>query len=244
MKLFPAIDMIDQKLVRLTEGDFKQRSYYEKTVLEQVQEFRNFEFKNLHLINLSGTLDPNAEVYELIRDIKKNKNLCLQFGGGLRTIDQIEKLIEIGVDRIILSTIIFQNFEDIEALVKANSQTVFVAALDSKDDEIYIKGWKENTGRKLQDFIPVCVDIGILDFLVTDISKDGKLQGPNVELYQNLRKNFPDLNFVASGGIAKLEDLEKMKAIGMDATVIGKAIYEAKIDLKELAELDKDYAKK
>ena len=237
MLIIPAIDLYENKIVRLRKGDFNQITFYEQTPLEKAKEFAQHGFEWIHIVDLLGSKTGAVSVEAIIRGIKKETFLKIEFGGGVRNSQAASQLFDIGIDKIILGSISVKNKPEFEAIVKNFPPQNFIIAVDALDEMLAVSGWTESTTISVYEHIEYCLQFGLTHFLCTDISKDGMLTGTNVELYQNILSRFPMINLIASGGIKDLDDVKKVKTIEPYGVVIGKAIYEKKINLKELAEV-------
>lgn len=237
MLIIPAIDLYDNKIVRLRKGDFNQVTFYEQTPLAQAKEFEQHGFEWLHMVDLLGSKTGTISVDKIIQGVKKETKLKIEFGGGVRNVQSVSQLFEIGVAKIILGSISVKNKNEFEAIVKNFPPQNFIIAVDALDEKLAVSGWTEATAISIYEHIEYCLQFGLTQFLCTDISKDGMLTGTNVELYQKILSRFPNINLIASGGIKDLDDVKKVREINPYGVVIGKAIYESKIDLKELAKV-------
>lgn len=237
MLIIPAIDLYENKIVRLKKGDFNKITYYEQTPLVKAKEFEQHGFEWIHIVDLLGSKNGTISVEAIIRDVKKETKLKIEFGGGVRNSQTVSQLFEIGVDKIILGSVSVKNKNEFEAIVKNFPPQNFIIAVDALDEKLAVNGWTESTAISVYDHIEYCLQFGLTHFLCTDISKDGMLTGTNIELYKNILARFPNINLIASGGIKDLDDVKKLKEINPYGVVIGKAIYEGKINLKELAEV-------
>lgn len=237
MLIIPAIDLYEKKIVRLQKGDFNQVTFYEQTPLAQAKEFEQHGFQWLHIVDLIGSKTGNISVEAIIREVKKETNLKIEFGGGVRDEAGAEQLFELGVSKIIIGSLSVKNKSVFEKIVKEFPADNFIVAVDALNENLSVSGWTEATKVTVYDHIEYCLQLGLTHFLCTDISKDGMLTGTNIDLYKKILSRFPDINLIASGGIKDLDDVKKIKTIKPYGVVIGKAIYENKIDLKELAEV-------
>jgi phosphoribosylformimino-5-aminoimidazole carboxamide ribotide isomerase len=239
MKILPAIDLQNGRCVRLFKGDFKAVTEYNHDPLAQVKIFKSNELNYLHIVDLDGAESGNQLNKGVIGKILEIPDISIQVGGGIRTIQQVENMLEIGVSRIILGTALFQkNF--IQDLKNNFDSSQIVLALDFKIinniPTIYTHGWQDNSEIPLYQFLsdqPFYSNI-----LATDISLDGAMLGPSFSIYKDLLDLFPSINLIASGGIRSLDDLNKLKLLNIQEAIIGKAIYEQNISLRDL---DNDY---
>lgn len=237
MIVIPAIDIIDGNVVRLEEGKYESSKSYATSVLEQAKLYEKSGFTWIHIVDLIGSKTGDISVKNILKDIKSNTNLKIEFGGGIRSIADVENLLNIGIDRIIVGSLSIKDRKLFEKMVNQFGADKFVVAADVQNEEIKVKGWTESTDIKLSDHIIYCMNLGLTTYLITDISKDGMLQGPNFALYKKIQTSFPSLNVIVSGGISNINDIKKVKEDNYYAVVVGKAIYENKISLKELSKI-------
>jgi len=237
MLIIPAIDLYENKIVRLRKGDFNQVTFYDHTPLAQAKEFARYGFEWIHMVDLLGSKMGTISVEEVIRIVKEETNLKIEFGGGVRNSQMVSQLFDIGIDKIILGSISVNNKSEFEAIVKCFPPQNFIVAVDARDEKLAVSGWTESTTISIYEQMEYCLQFGLTHFLCTDISKDGMLTGTNIDLYKKILAHFPTINLIASGGIKDLDDVKKVKEINPYGVVIGKAIYENKIDLRELAEI-------
>lgn len=236
MKIIPVIDILDNKLVRLEKGKFQSSKIYLDNPLEVAKTFDGFGFEWLHIVDLSGSKSGKISTIDLLDKIKNQTRLKIQFGGGIRSLADAKQLINY-VDRIIIGSLSVTDKNEFEKIISEIGEQKIICAVDVKDEKVMIKGWTVDSELTLQNHIDYCSSVGIKNFLVTDIQRDGMLSGPNIILYSKLITNYPSLNFIASGGISSYDDLINLKKINSYAVVVGKAIYEKKISLKELKEI-------
>ena len=235
MKIIPAIDLLDGSCVRLLKGDYAEVTNYNDNPIEQVNKFINAGFTYIHLIDLNAAKTGGNENLELIREIANIKNIKVQVGGGIRDMNKIERLFSYNVDRVIVGTAAITN-DIFKIELKNNIPTKkIIYGLDfkiiNKTPLLSVNGWTENTNISLFDYIEE--NYWIKNILATDISLDGTLEGPNINIYKQILKN-KKLTLIASGGIGSIEDINKLNLINSHECVVGKAIYENKISLKEL----------
>ena len=239
MYIIPAIDIIDGEVVRLSKGKYESKVSYDKSPLEQAKLYDDFGFKWLHIVDLSGSKDGKINTIKIIEKIGKETNLNLEFGGGIRTKQDVMDLINIGIDKVIIGSMSITNKAMFESIFENIKPDKIIVAADVLDFKIRIKGWTEDSNVHLFDHIEYCKQLGIENYLCTDIAVDGMLTGPNIDLYKTTLEKFPDIKLTASGGVGNIEDVKKLTQLSVRGIVIGKAIYENKIDLKELAKLVK-----
>jgi phosphoribosylformimino-5-aminoimidazole carboxamide ribotide isomerase len=235
MLIIPAIDILNGKLVRLEKGDYRNHKIYSKNPIEVARQFVEHGFDLIHIIDLLGSKDGKISTTQLVRRIKSELKLKIQFGGGIRSLDDVKILVDCGVDKIIIGSISVTNKKEFEKIIHYVGAEKIITSIDTNNELIKINGWIEQTDISIKDHIRYCISLKLKTFLCTDINKDGMLTGPNILLYGTLMKQFPNVEIIASGGVSKLEDVEKLKLEKLFAVVIGKAIYENKIKLKELS---------
>ena len=239
MIIIPAIDIYENKVVRLKKGDFNQVSFYPQTPLEQAKKYEDHGFHYLHIIDLSGSKTGTISVLDTIREIKAHTNLLVEFGGGIRNEADISGIFMAGVDRLIIGSLSIKDKPEFEKIAAKYDPESIIIAADVKDEMIAVKGWTEQTDVSIYSHIEYCQSFGINTFLCTDIAKDGLLTGTNKELYSKILSQYPDIRLIASGGIKDIEDVRAVGKVNVYGVVIGRAIYENKIDLKELAQFGK-----
>ncbi len=236
MLIIPSIDIYENKVVRLAKGDFNNVSYYSSSPLNQARLYESLGFKLIHIVDLEGSRTGKFTAINSIREIKEKTNLKVEFGGGIRISKDAEELFSAGIDYIVIGSLSIKNKNEFEVIVENNLPENIVAAADVKNEMILISGWTEETQISIYSHIDYCKNLGINKFLVTDVSRDGMLSGTNKVLYKKILKGYLEINLIASGGIKDMKDIKGLKEINPYGVVVGKAIYENKIDLKELAE--------
>lgn len=237
MKIFPAIDIVDGKAVRLFKGDYNKMTVYAENPLDIVKDFKRQGAKNIHLVDLDGAksgLTPNIET---IKKIVDEGGLFVEVGGGIRSRDVIEKYKNIGVNRVILGTIAVTDEEFLISAVKEFGSLIAVG-VDIKDGYVAIKGWTEKSAYNYLDFCDKLEKIGVKTLICTDVSKDGAMKGTNLELYKTLSERY-NFNVIASGGVSSMTDVENLTKLNVYGAIIGKAYYEKAIDLSEAIEVAK-----
>lgn len=233
MRIIPAIDIIDGKCVRLSKGDYNTKKIYNENPVEVAKEFEDFGIKHLHLVDLDGAKSKHIINKKVLENIAKETSLQIDFGGGLKTLEDIEIAFNSGAKQITVGSIAVQNPEFcLELIEKYGSEKIILGA-DCENRKIKTSGWFEESNENVIDFILNYQKKGIKNVICTDISKDGMLQGASTKLYQEILDK-TTIQLIASGGISCIEDVYKMKEIGCSGTIIGKAIYEGRIKLKEL----------
>ena len=235
MKIFPAIDLKNGSCVRLLKGDFNNLTEYNKDPIDQAKIFLKNNFDYLHVVDLDGAQTGNQSNISVIKELVKIPNLRIQVGGGIRTIDDALKIIDMGVSRIIIGTSIFAKGFLTEIKNKFNPEQI-ILAIDFMETEgipyIYTHGWQDNSHINLFDFMSD--NSHFKNFLATDISLDGVMQGPSFKTYEKILAKNPSINLIASGGITSINDLSKLKRIKIKESIVGKAIYEKQISLSDL----------
>ena len=238
MIIYPAIDLLDGQCVRLIKGDFEQKTVYSSNPQSLVQTFETAGAKALHLVDLSGAKNPAERQLPLIRSLVKLTRLKIQCGGGIRSSEDVKTLLDVGVDRVVLGSIAVSKPELLKNIVREFGPDRITLAMDvaKKGDDYFIaiNGWKTITSVRAIDLISDFQrSVSPSRILCTDIGMDGMMQGPNVELYRSFNGLFPRIEFQASGGVSKIEDLRALEKIGTRSAVVGKAIYEGSLSLKE-----------
>lgn len=234
MIVIPAIDILDNKIVRLSKGDFNKVEFYPNSPLEQAKLYESNGFEWLHLVDLNGSRTGTISVSEIILEIKSESNLKIEFGGGIRSYDNVATLLALGIDKVIIGSLSIQNKNEFEKIISDFGADKIIVAADVKDEMIAVKGWTENTSVSIYEHIEYCKSKGLDTFLCTDISTDGMLKGTNLKLYGKLMEKYPDMNLIASGGVKDINDVNALAGLNVYGVVIGKAIYENKIELQEL----------
>jgi phosphoribosylformimino-5-aminoimidazole carboxamide ribotide isomerase len=237
MLIIPAIDILDNNVVRLTKGNYDQATVYNYSPIELAARYEELGFKWLHMVDLTAAKTGSINTLDTIKEIKQKTKLNLQFGGGVRRKEQVYELVESGVDKIIIGSLSIQNKTEFEKIVASNNSEKFVVAIDSNNENILTKAWTENSGVPIYDHINYCANLSVKTFLCTDVSKDGTVGGPNAALYGKIMDKHPDINLIASGGISSLHDIIMLETLNLHAAVVGKAIYENKIKLEDLSKL-------
>lgn len=235
MRIIPAIDIIDGKCVRLTQGDYAQKKIYNEDPLEVARTFEDAGLKHLHLVDLDGAKAGKVTNWNVIESVTSGTNLKVDFGGGIKTEMEVKRLFQTGVKQINLGSIAVKNPELVQGWIENYGTENIILSADVKDEKISIGGWLENSTISIIDLIRDYLKKGITYITCTDIDTDGMLQGPNIALYSKLLKAFPDIRLIASGGVSGMSDLHDLKKIKVDGVIVGKAIYEGKVKLEELA---------
>ena len=225
--------------MRLTQGDYSQKKVYNENPTDVAKAFEAAGLKYLHLIDLDGAKAGKVTNWKVIEDITSNTGLTVDFGGGIKTEEELSRLFEYGVAQVNIGSMAVTNPDTIaEWIEKFGSEKIILSA-DVKSEKIAISGWQENSSIEITDFLKDYVRKGIDYVTCTDISTDGMLTGPNIDLYKKILLSFPQLNIIASGGVSNLDDLYELNQIGVDGVIVGKAIYEGRIRLDELADISR-----
>lgn len=238
MYIIPAIDILDGKVVRLREGDYKQATFYDVTLEEMIERYHSNGTEFIHIIDLNGAKGDFSN-QKFLFDIINKTDIKVQYGGGVRSIDKVKELLDSGIHRVIVGTQALTNAEFLPELSneicrKYKSQDQIVVAIDVLDEVIKYSGWMESSPIKLMDYVDKCLNLGFFRFLCTDIDKDGKLGGAGMEVYKKLLDHSPFIKLIASGGISSMEDIESLNDIKVESCVVGKAIYEGRITIEEI----------
>lgn len=231
MKIFPAIDIRNGKVVRLKYGDYDQQEEYEITPLEAAREFKECGARCLHVVDLDGAKDGVTTNYDIIRQIVESTDMFVEVGGGIRNHDSIKKYIDAGAGRVILGTLAVNNLPFLRDMIQIYGDKIAVG-IDAKNGRMAINGWKETTYKDAEEYCSRTGLLGIKTVIFTDISKDGALEGTNLELYARLVKNC-ESDIIASGGVTRLEEIAALRDMGVHGAVIGKALYSGVLDLKK-----------
>ena len=237
MRIIPAIDIIDGKCVRLSQGDYNQKTVYNENPLEVATQFEAAGLKYLHLVDLDGAKAKKVVNWKVLEAITSQTNLNVDFGGGLRTTEDVQTVFNCGAKQITAGSIAVHERDTVlEWMTDFGAEKIILGA-DAKDGNIATHGWLDDSGLDAVNFISDYHALGIQYSVCTDISKDGMLEGPSIELYRRILAACPKLNLIASGGVSSMEDLIHLKEIGCEAAIVGKAIYEGRVTLKELSQL-------
>lgn len=235
MQIIPAIDIIEGKCVRLTEGDYAQKKIYNEDPLEVAKAFEGIGLMRLHLVDLDGAKAGQVVNWKVLEKIANNTELKIDFGGGIKTEATLKTVLDTGATYATIGSLAVKNELLFQEWIARFGAKVFMLGADVLDEKIAIGGWLEKTEISVFDFMRSYLDKGVKQIFCTDIKKDGKLQGPSIELYQKIIEQFPALHLIASGGVSSLDDLIELEEIGCSAAIVGKAIYENKITISELA---------
>ena len=234
IELIPAIDIIEGQCVRLTKGDYDQKTVYRDSPAEVAKEFEEIGFKRLHVVDLDGAKSKHIVNSEVLRRITTDTQLVVDFGGGIKTDEDIEKAFAAGASMVTIGSIAVTNPDLFMGWLEKYGAERIILGADVRHGKVSINGWKEDSSEDLLPFLKKYIDAGVKNVLCTEISKDGTLTGPAIELYQSMMAAYPELHLIASGGVSSIDDIKDLEAAGIPAVVFGKAIYEGKINLNEL----------
>ena len=234
MEIIPAIDIIDGKCVRLTQGDYSQKKVYNERPLEVARAFEDAGLRRLHLVDLDGAKAGAVKNWKVLETLAGKTGLVIDFGGGIKTANDVEIVFNSGAALATVGSIAVKDGPLFVSWMQEYGSEKFLLGADVKDEKIAVSGWLETTDRWIYDFIEEYMGKGVRQLFCTDVSKDGLLQGPALDLYKNILAKFPDLHFIASGGVSGMDDVRRLEEVGCKGVIIGKAIYEGRITLKEL----------
>ena len=237
MKLFPAIDLYEGKAVRLYKGDYAQMTVYSEDPASVAADFAASGAECIHIVDLEGAKSGTTPNFDTVCKIKATSGLFCEIGGGIRSMDVIDKYLFAGIDRVILGTAAVGNLDFVKSAVDKYGDRIAVGA-DLKDGYVAVKGWIEKTDLLAEDFFRQMQDVGVKTVICTDISRDGAMMGTNLELYRELSQKF-SMQIVASGGVSSIEDVKRLSQIGLYGAIIGKAYYTGAIDLRTAVEVIK-----
>ena len=234
MDIIPAIDLIEGKCVRLSQGDYDRKTTYNENPLEVAKVFEDHGVRRLHLVDLDGAKAQHIVNHRVLENIATHTSLVIDFGGGLKTDDDLRIAFECGAKMITGGSIAVKSPDIFESWIHQFGAEKIILGADVKNEKIAVTGWTEETENDLLPFLEKYTQKGIQKVICTDINKDGMLQGPSTDLYKKILAAFPDMYLVASGGVCSVTDLEVLAKAGLPAVIFGKAIYEGKIALKDL----------
>jgi phosphoribosylformimino-5-aminoimidazole carboxamide ribotide isomerase len=234
MKIIPAIDLIDGKCVRLTQGDYNQKTEYNDNPLEVAKAFEGAGITNLHLVDLDGARLKKIQNAAVLEAVAGGTNLHIDFGGGIQSHEDVELAFNCGAKQLTGGSIAIKDEAMFTSWIEKFGSEKLILGADAKNEMIAISGWQETTDVTVYDIIEKYVAKGIKYVISTDVAKDGLLQGPSFDLYEKIQQKFPDLKLIASGGVTVMDDLLRLKDMGVYGTILGKAFYEGNISLKDL----------
>jgi phosphoribosylformimino-5-aminoimidazole carboxamide ribotide isomerase len=234
IEIIPAIDLIEGKCVRLTQGDYSQKTIYNENPVDVAMEFEDAGIKRLHLVDLDGAKAKKVINWKVLERIASKTKLHIDFGGGVQSDDDLKVVFESGAMQVTGGSIAVKQPEVFENWLAVYGGDKIILGADAKKEKVAVSGWEEGTEIWVYDFVEKWVEKGVKYTISTDVAKDGLLQGPSFDLYKNMQDKCPDLNIIASGGISGLEDVEKLAEMNIYGVIIGKAIYENRISLADL----------
>lgn len=230
--------------MRLTQGDYSQKKVYNEHPLEVAMEFEDAGLQRLHLVDLDGAKAGKVKNWKVLETIAGKTGMVIDFGGGIKTAGDVDIVFNSGAALATVGSIAVKDSPLFGHWLQEYGADRFLLGADVKDEKIAIGGWLETTDRWIYDFIEEYMEKGVRQLFCTDVSKDGLLQGPSIDLYRNIVKKFPDLHFIASGGVSSIEDVHELDEIGCKGVIIGKAIYEGRVTLGDLMNINKITSKK
>ena len=234
IEIIPAIDMIEGKCVRLTKGDYAQKKVYNDSPLEVAKMFESMGIRRLHLVDLDGAKSKHVVNDKVLRDICHETRLVVDFGGGIKSEADLEKVFDAGAAMATAGSIAATDRETVYSWIERYGADRLVLGADVREGKISINGWQEDSDIDLMSFLEDYLSRGIRNVLCTDISKDGMLQGPNIDLYRSIMERVPQCHLIASGGVSSNDDIKALDGAGIPAVVFGKAFYEGRINIEEL----------
>ncbi|MBR4810921.1 MAG: 1-(5-phosphoribosyl)-5-[Bacteroidaceae bacterium] len=238
MEIIPAIDIIDGKCVRLTKGDYNVCKTYSDNPLDMALRFQDAGLTRLHLVDLDGAKSRHIVNYPVLEAITGHTDLTVDFGGGIKSTSDLETALGCGAAMVTVGSTAVTDPDLMAQWIEDFGQEHIILGADARDGKISVNGWKEDSALTLSDFIRGYIQKGITQVLCTDINRDGMLQGPAVELYKKILSEFPGIKLIASGGVSSADDLTALKQAGLPAAIVGKAYYEGRVTLAQLAQLN------
>jgi phosphoribosylformimino-5-aminoimidazole carboxamide ribotide isomerase len=235
IEIIPAIDILHGKCVRLTQGDYASQKIYNEFPLEVARQFEDAGLKRLHLVDLDGAKEGRVKNWNVLETIAGKTNLRIDFGGGIGTVKDLQIVFESGAIFATVGSVAVKDERLLREWIKQYGPENFLLGADVRDEKISISGWQVDTEILIYDFIEKYLEAGIQQIFCTDIKRDGVMMGPSLDLYKKILERFPDLYFIASGGIRSLNDIYQLEETGCKSVIVGKAIYEGLITLKDLA---------
>lgn len=235
IELIPAIDIINGQIVRLTQGDYSTKKIYGNAPSDFAQQIEELGYKRIHIVDLEGAKCNQIVNHAVLESIANKTKLVIDFGGGLKSKESVKEAFDCGAHYVTLGSIAAKNPELSQDIISQFGADRIILGADTLNNNIRINGWQENANINVFDFIKEYTHLGVKKILCTDISKDGMLKGPSIDLYKEIMKEFPQINLIASGGISSINDIQMLEDFRIPSVVFGKAIYENKINLKDLA---------
>ena len=238
MKIIPAIDIINGKCVRLTKGDYTQQKVYNENPVEVAKQFAGAGFKRLHIVDLDGAKAGVIMNMAVLENIAASVDMVIDFGGGVKKITDVEDILNAGASMVTIGSLAVKHTEVLEEWLMEFGVDNFLIGADVLNENVKISGWLQDGGINIFDFVGKMIDVGVTNIFCTDISKDGMMQGPAIELYKKIIEQYPEINLTASGGVSNIDYVKRLKEIGCSGVIIGKAIYENLVTLDELIKLN------
>ena len=234
MEIIPAIDLINGKCVRLTEGDYSRKTEYALSPLEIAKQYQDHGIKRLHLVDLDGAKQGKVVNWQIAEQLALHTDLVIDFGGGVKTAAEVERIIDLGIEYVVVGSVAAKQPEVFADWIVRFGPNRFMLGADVRNEMIMVSGWLEKSSLSLMPFLETQINQGISNVFCTDISKDGKLEGPAVDLYRKIKLAFPAFNLIASGGVSSMDDIHALAMAGCNGVIIGKAIYEGRISIQDL----------
>lgn len=234
MQIIPAIDIIDGKCVRLTEGDYLQKTEYAFSPLEMAKIYEDNGISRLHLVDLDGAKAGKVINWKVAEEIASLTSLCVDFGGGVKTKEEVQRILDLGIAFVTVGSVAAKQPDVFDTWIVQSGADRFMLGADVRDRKIMVSGWMEKSDLDILPFLRRYREKGIKNVFCTDVSKDGRLEGPSVDLYAMIKNHFPELFLIASGGVSSMHDLDALQKAGCDGVIIGKAIYEKRISIEQL----------
>jgi len=235
MIIIPAIDLMNGKCVRLSQGDFGSQKVYSENPLDMALAFQDAGLKYLHVVDLDGAKAGHVKHWDTVKAIVSKTKLKVDFGGGIKTEDEISRLLELGIEQVNLGSVAFKEPEKVKSWLTIFGNDRIILSADSNNEMLAIAGWQNQTKVSIMDFIRDFVQSGLQYATCTDIAKDGMMAGPNTELYKKIVRKIPTLKLIGSGGVSSISDLKSVEAVPCHGCIVGKAIYEGTIELSALS---------
>ena len=234
MELIPAIDIIDGKCVRLSQGDYSSKKVYSENPVDMAKRFEDYGLRRLHVVDLDGAASSHIVNYRVLERIAAQTSLLIDFGGGIKSSKDIDIAFESGAAMVTIGSVAVKQPQLMTDWIGKYGAEKVILGADVKDKRIAVSGWKEDSKLELLPFLSDYINKGIKKVLCTDISRDGMLQGPSIALYKEIMETFPNLELIASGGVSSIDDIYRLEEAGVPAVVFGKALYEGRIKLEQL----------
>lgn len=238
MTIIPAIDIINGKCVRLTKGDYTQQKIYNENPIEVAKQFADAGLQRLHIVDLDGAKAGTIINLAVLEKVAAAVNMVIDFGGGVKKIADVERILNAGASMVTIGSLAVKQPAVLEEWLMEFGAGHFLIGADVLDEKIKISGWREDGGINIFDFVGRLISLGVTNIFCTDISKDGMMQGPSIDLYKKIIAQHPEINLIASGGVSNIDDVIRLKEIGCKGVIIGKAIYENLVTLQDLATLN------